>query len=199
MRGRQLRSDEGAALAEAVIVTPVVVATVVALVVGSVLWRDQLAADEAAAVGARAAALHPTVHGATSSPDGAPLPAGTPLVAASVARALGGVPLGSVERVVVFGVTFGAETSSATVPTGCRDGSGPVEAEPCVVLGPEALADPGSVPGCGRGACVWRDSPGVQLVGVLVRLRHPGRLGALVAAPTIEAIALAPLEGAGDG
>jgi len=182
-------------LVEAAIVTPLVVAMVTALVVVSVLWRDQLAADDAAAAGARAAALYPAVRGTADPGQEASLPAGTPLVAATVARALGGVPLRSVERVVVFGTPFGAEFSPASVPAGCRTGSAVPEGEPCVVLDSEMLANPASVPGCGRGECVWRDTPGVAAVGVLIRLRHPGPLWALVPAPTIEGVALAPIEG----
>lgn len=199
MSAGQRDSDSGAALVEAVIVTPVVVGAVVALLVTSVLWRDQLAADDAAAAGARAAALHPAVHAGAASPDDQPAATGTALVASSVARALGGVPLRSVERVVVFGAPLGVDTAPGSVPAGCRFGAGPEAAEPCVVLGPEALADPGSVPACGRGACVWRDSPGVELVGVLVRLRSPDRLGGVVSAPTVEGVALAPLEGGARG
>lgn len=193
------RGDAGAALVEAVVVTPLVVAMVTALVVVAVLWRDQLAVDHAAAAGARAAALYPAVRGDADLPDRSSIPAGTPLVAASVARALGGVPLQSVERVVVFGAPLGAEDSPDAVPAGCRTGSGAAVDEPCVVLGPEALADPAAAPACGRGACVWRDAPGVAVVGVLVRLRRPGPLGSLMSAPGIEGVALAPLEGGVDG
>ena len=191
---RRPPTESGAALVEAAVVTPVVVLALVALVVTSVLWRDHLAAADAVAAGARMASLHP---GATPEPtSGSPAPArGTPQVVAAVAGALGGVSLAAVERLVLFGVGDVAGPATTSIPPGCRDGSGPGVGERCVVLGPEALADPAALPGCSPGACRWRDEPGISAVGVFVRLRHPRPLGGVVPPPTIEAVSIAPLEG----
>lgn len=191
--------ERGAALVEAAIVTPVVVAAVVLLVLSSVLWRDRLAATDAAAVGARVAGLHPVVAAAPEAPGLPLLEPGTPRVLAAVAQSLGAVPPEVVERVVIFGAPLGGEASTALVPRGCLGGSDPGPAEPCLVLGPDALADPSSVPGCGPGACPWRDAPGIEVVGVLVRLQRPGPLGGILPPPTMEAVALSPREGVGDG
>lgn len=199
-RGARLggAGDRGAALVEAAIVTPVVVAGIVALVVSSLLWRDQLAVSDAAAAGVRAAALYPAAALPGAAPVASSARQGTPRVAAAVAAALGGVPPAAVERVVIFGAPAGFATV-ASVPWACRFGGGPGPADACVLLGPEAVADPAALPECGPGACAWRDTPGVTTVGVLVRVRHASSLGGVVPAPTMEAVAVAPIEGRSGG
>jgi len=190
--------ERGAALVEAAIVTPLVAAAVAAVVVVAVLWRDQLAVADAAAAGARTAALYPSATADDVSYRGVSLGPGTPRVLAAVAVALGGVPNAAVERVVIFGLPAGPPPTAAGVPRGCRHGDGPAAGDACVVFDASALADPGAVPGCSPGACAWRDRPGVAVVGVLVRVRHPKSLGGLVPAPTLERVALASLEGGPD-
>lgn len=196
---RPSERDRGAALVEAAMVTPVVVAAIGALVVTSVLWRDQLAVSDAAAAGARAAALFPS-SSAVGLPPGSLAPAsGTPFVVAAVGRALGAVPSDAVERVVVFGTPAGASSTSSVVPVGCRDGAGPAAGERCVVISGAAVADPSLVSPCARGGCTWRDAGDVEAVGVFIRVRQPRLLGGSVPSPDIEAVALAPKEGEGNG
>lgn len=192
-------AERGVAVVEAAIITPVVVGVIVALVVTSVLWRDQLAATDAAAAGARAAGLHPgpLVHPEALGP--ATPGRGTPAVVAAVAAALAGVPPGAVERVVVFGTGSGGPEAAERVPTGCRRGVGPAPGERCVVLGAADLGRPAGVASCGPGECVWRDGPGIEQVGVFVRLRHPHRIAGVVPSPSIEAAVIVPLEGATRG
>lgn len=188
--------ERGAAIVEAAIATPVITAAIVALVVSAVLWRDHLAVSEAAAVGARAAALHPAAPLTPGSGGAADLPTGTPLVAATVSAALGGVPAEAVERVVVFGAPLGATAEATAVPPGCLATPAAPGTAPCVVLDAAAVADPSLVVPCGAGACPWRDRTDIGVVGVLVRVRHDSLLAGFVPAPTIESVALAPLEGA---
>ena len=193
-RGSCGTREHGAVLVEAAIATPVIVAAVAGLVLTSVLWRDQLAVSEAAAVGARTAGLHPAPLSPAAGSLEAAVAAGTPRVAAAVLGALSGVPLEAVERLVIFGAPLGDEGIDA-VPPGCRFAGAPAPGEPCVVLGPGALADPTSLAPCGPGSCDWRDAPGVAAVGVLVRVRQVGLLGGLVAPPVIEGVAVTALEG----
>lgn len=193
------RRERGAALAEAAVMTPVVVVALVALVVTSVVWRDHLALTDAAAAGARAAGLHPGRAELAETVAAHGIADGTPRVVATVAAALAGVPVTAVERVVVFGGSLEQMAGVNGLSERCRSGPVPAEVNDCTVLGPGALSDPSSVAGCGPGACVWRDTAEIDAVGVFIRMRRPGLVAGVLRGPTMEALSITALEGAAHG
>lgn len=198
--GRRHQPECGSALVEAALATPLVVVLLVATVSVGLIWRDQLAVDEAAATGARVASLHPSTLSGWLPPGQGPV-AGSAATLDAVAGSLGAVPLQSVERVVIF-VPDGPPTWPGTlrIPTGCRHG---ITTAPRCVTAVPIESDTGvrlETPhgDCGPGTCVWR-TPAAgggrpTEVGVYVAVRR-GWLGSGTQTRIVDAVAIVSTEG----
>jgi hypothetical protein len=203
----QRDTDRGVAVVEAALITPLVVVLVVAVLELGVAWRDRVAAGDAAASGARVAALYPSTVPGWLEP-GVPAPTGTAAVVDAVTDALGAVPVTSVSWVVVFTPT-GPPGASALdrVPAGCRQGGMPLAGQQCVVIRPDTSTPgepwPTAAVACGPGQCEWRDDPITgqrsDEVGVYLRLGRNWLTPGINGVDVVEVAAIAASEGVGHG
>ena len=182
-----LVEDRGAVLVELALVVPVVVAVLLGAFELSLAWRDTQLAQDAAASGARAAALHTGRNRHPATPSGAAT-VSTAVVAATIRDALAGVDPSRLDYVAVFGPDGPVGTPVVDrMPAGCRAGQG----SPACVPIPAAVVATTPGPACRHcGLAVVEGGNGS--VGVYVRMRGSSPLWG---ARTVESVAEAPVEG----
>lgn len=193
------RRERGVTTIETAIIGPLVILIMLAIFEFSLVFRDYLILGDAVSDAARVGAIV----GPDVSPSGAN---GDYEIIRTLREAIGGIPAGSIERIVVFeALGSGADDPVAQVPAACKAGTATsrcnvYDSGAAFVAAQSADVDYFSCPD--GPACFWPpslrddgpDPSTIDYLGVYVRVRHEYVTGAFGSAFTIERASVIRLE-----
>lgn len=207
---RRIQGDRGAAVAEAAIITPVVLFLLFGIFEIGLLYRNYLTVGDGIADATRMGGiwgpdLREMDEGATVS--------GDYVVMAALREGLGAIPLDSIERVVIFKASGPGLTALAQVPSSCKISSvsipgrcniyDPEEAFYRVQLGHSWFFNCSTNPdACGWDPTTRNDGPAVNQIdylGVYVKVNHQFVSGIFGSDIALDQAAIARLEPGGTG